>query len=86
MKFEKKDYQNIFFSYVSMQEPIFSLMIKIIPKWCMDEVLKIIHLSCSLVFWEIYDVEDNPLALCIFIAPFSSNANNFALDKSSSFE
>jgi hypothetical protein len=39
MKFEKKDYQNIFFSYISMQEPIFSLMIKIIPEWCMDEVL-----------------------------------------------
>jgi hypothetical protein len=38
------------------------------------------------VFWEIYDVEDNPPALCIFIAPFSSNANNFALEKSSSFE
>jgi hypothetical protein len=36
------------------------------------------------VFWEIYDVEDNPPSLCIFITPFSSNANNFALEKSSS--
>ncbi len=46
----------------------------------------IIPLNCSLVLWEIYDVKDNPTTLCIFMAPFSSNANNFALEKSSSFE
>jgi hypothetical protein len=38
------------------------------------------------VLWEIYDVKDNPTTLCIFMAPFSSNVNNFALEKSSSFE
>jgi hypothetical protein len=57
------------------------------PKLVYGRGLKIIiPLSCSLVFWEIKNVKDNALGLCILIAPFSSNANNFALEKSSSFE